>query len=59
MIQPPLLGAVNAADKVSAQTLTCRAPAYRAISPVSERRSYRNPSASPTEADLIGTLRTI
>src|SRR5207247_1853449 len=27
MIQPPLLGVVNAASAVSARTLTCRAPA--------------------------------
>jgi hypothetical protein len=27
MIQPPLLGMVNAASAVSARTLTCRAPA--------------------------------
>jgi hypothetical protein len=27
MIQPPLLGVVNAASTVSARTLTCRAPA--------------------------------
>ena len=29
MIQPPLLGVVNAASAVSARTLTCRAPAVR------------------------------
>jgi hypothetical protein len=41
MIQPPLLGVVNAASAVSARTLTCRAPAITRIAVTSKGRRDR------------------
>ena len=58
MIQPPLLGVVNAASAVSARTLTCRAPAVpRSCSMVSVYTAVRRrpfPKLPPLEQNGCG-----
>ena len=51
MIQPPLLGVVNAASAVSVRTLTCRAPA------VPRSISYSASTMKAREGDIV-ELRT-
>src|SRR5271170_4101065 len=58
MIQPPLLGVVNAANAVSARTLTCRAPAVpRSCSMLSVYMAVRQrpvPKLPPLEQNGCG-----
>src|SRR5947209_8175402 len=58
MIQPPLLGVVNAASAVSARTLTCRAPAVpRSCSMLSVYMAVRRrpvPRLPPLEQNGCG-----
>ena len=58
MIQPPLLGVVNAASAVSARTLTCRAPAVpRSCSMLSVYMAVRQrpvPRLPPLEENGCG-----
>ena len=57
MIQPPLLGVVNAASAVSARTLTCRAPAVPRSCSMLSVYMYgcaRSPKLPPLEENGCG-----
>ena len=60
MIQPPLLGVVNAASAVSARTLTCRAPAVsRSCSMLSVYMAVRGapvPQSAAARAERVRSL---
>src|SRR3989440_9362801 len=60
MIQPPLLGVVNAASAVPARTLTCRAPAVpRSCSMLSVYMAVRVrpfPKLPPLEQERVRSL---
>ena len=60
MIQPPLLGVVNAASAVSARTLTCRAPAVpRSCSMLSVYMAVRSapgPQIAAARAERVRSL---
>ena len=60
MIQPPLLGVVNAASAISARTLTCRSPAVpRSCSMLSVHIAVRQrpvPRLPPLEQNGCGPL---